>query len=84
MRHLHPTVLVSLYICAAQGYIAQKEHEKALDMLQHYSEIVTGDIYPLSLHSDDFFDLMDGWFTKFGVGHDLPRDEKTIRKACPT
>lgn len=81
MRHLHPTVLVSLYICAAQGYIAQKNHDKALDMLQQYTEVVTGDIYPLSLHSDDFFDLMDGWFAKFGVGHDLPRDEKTIRKS---
>lgn len=36
-------------------------------MLQQYTEIVTSDIYPLSLHSDDFFDLLYGWLTKLGV-----------------
>lgn len=81
MRHLHPGVLVNLYICAAQGYIAQNNHDKALDMLQQYTEIVTSDIYPLSLHGDAFFDLLDDWLIKLDLGNDLPRDEKTIRKS---
>lgn len=81
MRHLHPGVLVGTYICAAQGYIAQNNNDKALDMLQQYSEIVTSDIYPLSLHGDAFFDLLDGWLEKLDLGTDLPRDEKTIRKS---
>ncbi len=79
MRHLHPGVLVGLYICAAQGYIGQDNQDKALDMLQQYTEIVTSDIYPLSLHGDDFFDLLDNWLIKLDLGNDLPRDEKTIR-----
>jgi transcriptional regulator with XRE-family HTH domain len=81
LRHLHPAVLVGLYICAAQGYIVQNNHDKALDMLQLYTEIVTSDIYPLSLHGDNFFDLLDSWLIKLGFGQDLPRDEKTIRKS---
>jgi len=81
MRHLHPGVLVGLYISAAQGYIAQKNHDKALDMLQQYTEIVTSDIYPLHLHGDAFFDLLDGWMDKLDLGNDLPRDERTIRKS---
>ena len=81
MRHLHPGVLVGIYICAAQGYIAQNNHDKALDMLQQYTEIVTSDIYPLSLHGDDFFDLLDGWLVKLDLGNDLPRDERTIRRS---
>lgn len=81
MRHLHPGVLVGLYISAAQGYIAQKNHDKALEMLQKYTEIVTSDIYPLHLHGDAFFDLLDGWLDKLDLGTDLPRDEKTIRKS---
>lgn len=81
MRHLHPAVIVGLYICAAQGYIAQKNHDKALDMLQRYTEIVTSNIYPLHLHGDAFFDLLDGWMDKLDLGNDLPRDEKTIRKS---
>jgi transcriptional regulator with XRE-family HTH domain len=81
MRHLHPGVLVGLYISAAQGYIAQKNNDKALEMLQKYTEIVTSDIYPLCLHGDAFFDHLDGWLDKLDLGTDLPRDEKTIRKS---
>lgn len=81
MRHLHPGILVGLYISAAQGYITQKNHDKALEMLQKYTEIVTSDIYPLCLHSDAFFDLLDGWLDQLDLGTDLPRDEKTIRKS---
>jgi Predicted transcriptional regulators len=81
MRHLHPGILVNLYICAAQGYMAQNNNNKALDLLEQYTEIVTGDIYPLKLHSDSFFDLLDEWLIKLDLGSDLPRDEKTIRKS---
>ena len=81
MRHLHPGVLVGLYISAAQGFIAQKNYDKALEMLQKYTEIVTSDIYPLCLHGDDFFNLLDGWLDQLDLGTDLPRDEKTIRKS---
>lgn len=81
MKHLHPGVLVGLYIGAAQGYVAQNDHDKALDMLQQYTEIVTSDIYPLSLHGDDFFDQLESWLTRLDLGNDLPRDEKTIRKS---
>lgn len=57
LRHLHPGVLVNLYISAAQGYIGQKNHDMALEMLQKYTEIVTSDIYPLCLHGDAFLTI---------------------------
>jgi len=81
MRHLHPGVLVGIYISAAQGYISQKNNDKALEMLQKYTEIVTSNIYPLSLHGDEFFDLLDDWLNKLDLGDALPRDERTIRKS---
>jgi len=81
MKHLHPGVLVGTYIAAAQGYMMQQNNERALDMLQQYTNIVTGDIYPLTLHGDDYFDRMGGWLDKLELGNDLPRDDKTIRKS---
>jgi len=81
MKHLHPGVLVGLYISAAQGYVAQKNHDRALEMLEMYTEIVTSEIYPLRLHGDTFFDLLDNWLDQLDLGTDLPRDEKTIRKS---
>lgn len=81
MRHLHPAVLIGIYISAAQGFITQGNHGRALDMLQQYTEIVTGDIYPLCLKGDTFFDLMDDWLDELDLGTGLPRDEKTIRRS---
>jgi len=81
MRHLHPGVLVGIYIAAAQGYMMQGNSERTLDMLQQYTEMVTSDIYPLSLHGDDFFDLLERWLDELELGRDLPRDEKTIKKS---
>jgi transcriptional regulator with XRE-family HTH domain len=81
LRHLHPAVLAGLYISAAQGYIAQRNHDQALEMLQKYTRVVTSDIYPLTLHSDTFFDLLGGWLDQLDLGNSLPRDEKTIRKS---
>ena len=81
MKHLHPGVLVSIYIAAAQGYMTQGDRDKTLDMLQQYAEIVTSDIYPLILHGDSFFDHLESWLDKLDLGTDLPRDEKTIKKS---
>ena len=81
MRHLHPGVVVGTYIVAAQGYVAQNNHDRALDMLQQYTDIVTDDIYPLKLHGDEFFDQLDQWLIKLDFGQDLPRDDKMIKRS---
>ena len=81
MKHLHPAVLIGLYLSAAQGYITQGNHGRALDMLEQYTEIVSGDIYPLCLKGDAFFDLLDSWLDDLDLGTGLPRDEKTMRRS---
>lgn len=81
MKNLHPGVIIGTYLTAAQGYMVQGNRDRALDMLQQYTEIVTGDIYPLRLHNDAFFDLLEDWLGKIDIGTDLPRDNKTIRKS---
>ena len=81
MKHLHPAVIVGLYLSAAQGYCMQQNYEKALAMLEQYTEIVTGNIYPLKLQGDAFFDLLGSWLDQLDLGTGLPRDEKTIKKS---
>lgn len=81
LRRLHPSLLINLYIAAAQGYIALGRNEAALSMLQKYAQLVTGDIYPLRLHGDDFFDLVDEWLAESGMGTAPPRSEKTVRRS---
>lgn len=81
LMHLHPGLIVGLYLTAAQGYIVQGNHAKALKMLQEYTDLVTGDIYPLQLQGDEFFDLLDSWLEELELGNSLPRDDKVIRQS---
>jgi transcriptional regulator with XRE-family HTH domain len=81
LKRLHPGVFIGLFLSAAQGYMIQGNHDRALDMLQSYTDIVTSDIYPLSLHGDDFFNLLNEWLEQIDLGTALPRNEKTIRQS---
>ncbi|MPN04002.1 hypothetical protein SDC9_151238 [bioreactor metagenome] len=81
LARLHPGVYVGVHLTAAQGYAMQGNAAKALDMLEGYAEIVTGDIYPLALHGDAFFNLLGGWLESIDLGPSLPRGEKTVRRS---
>lgn len=81
VKVLHPSALIKLLIFASQGYVSLGNTDKALDILEEYAELVTGDIYPLQLKGDDFFNLLDGWFEEFPLGTALPRDEKIVRRS---
>ena len=80
MKQLHPVVLLNLYLAASQGHLANGDADKALDMLEKYAQIAAQDIYPLKLHGDDFFDLLDGWLEELFLGVEAPRNEKIIRQ----
>ncbi|PJI06818.1 MULTISPECIES: helix-turn-helix domain-containing protein [Clostridium] len=80
MEKLHPTFLLKVYICAAQGYASLGEQDRALDILNKYTEISIGDIYPIKLHGDDFFDLLDDWLLQLDLGIKPVTDEKTIKQ----
>ncbi|GAA6396209.1 helix-turn-helix domain-containing protein [Solibaculum mannosilyticum] len=82
IEDLHPGLLMSFFISAAQGFMILGDEEKALDLLEQYVDLVTRDIYPLHLHGDSYFNLLDDWFeTTLTLGSDLPRDETIIRKS---
>ena len=56
------------------------ENEKALTVLEKYTELAVGDIYPIKLKGDDYFDLLEEWFERsLSLGAYPPRDESVIR-----
>ena len=83
LKELTPATILGFYISAAHGFIANNNINKALELLETYTEIVTGDIYPVSLvKQDKFFDLIDsttGHLT-YGIA-EVPRDEKSIKQS---
>ena len=81
VRNLHPSILAKFHILAAQGYMTLGNKNRALEILEEYTELVTGDIYPLQLKGDDCFNLIEEWFDEFDLGTALPRDEKIVRQS---
>ena len=81
LKRLHPSLLINLYIVAAQGFTMLENTEKALEILEKYAELVTGDIYPLELKGDGYFNLIDQWIEELDLGNVPPRSEKIIRKS---
>lgn len=82
LKTLHPGILLTLYISSAQGFMAFGNEEKALDLLEKYTNLALDDIYPLHLHGDSYFYLLDEWIeNNLILGDALPRDESVVRKS---
>jgi transcriptional regulator with XRE-family HTH domain len=81
LEELHPSILLPFYLIAAQGNLVNGNTDKAIKCLESYTRIATGDIYPLKLKGDNFFNLIDAWFENFPIGTNLPRDEKIIKRS---
>ena len=78
LKNLHPALLVEFYIISAQGYTMAGNTNKALEILENYAELVTGDIYPLKIKGDDYFNLLEEWIETLDLGNAFPRDDKII------
>ena len=81
LKNLHPSLLMKLYIYAAEGYVKLGNSNRALEILEEYVKLVTGDIYPLRLKGDDYFNLIDEWLEALDLGTALPRSEKLVRQS---
>lgn len=77
---LHPNTMAQIYFSAAQVYSFQNNSEKALNMLEKYTEICTMDFSYFSLHGDSFFDEIHKWFADFDLGAQTPRNEKVVKE----
>ena len=79
---LHPGVLLPCYLAMAQGMLFFQRQEEALLMLEKYTDLAAGDIYPLRLHGNSYFDLLDQWIDEsIDLGDYPPRDESVIRRS---
>jgi hypothetical protein len=81
LKRLHPGLFSGFLLSAAQGCMSIEKAEMAMEMLEMYTDMVTGNIYPLKLHGDSYFDLLDVWLRELDLGDSLPRSEKTIKKS---
>jgi len=80
VQNLHPAILFAFYLSGAQGYVMLGDVDKALDVLEHYVDLATRDIYPITFSGDAFFDKVETWFADFDLGAKPPRSDAAIRE----
>lgn len=79
---LHPTLAISIYLSIAQEYALCGQQERALEFLERYQVLALSDIYPVQLHGDAFFDLLEDWLEEtLPLGSNLPKEETVLRKS---
>ena len=82
LKDLHPSVLLSLCLAAAQCFARQGDSDKALSLLEYYTQTAASNIDSMWLHGDSYFNLLDPWLEEtLALGKDFPRDDALIRKS---
>lgn len=81
LESLQPNIILQVYYVAAQLKCTRGNKEEALKMLEKYADICISRLFPLSLHGDDYFNLIDKWLTDSELGYIIPRNEKTIKES---
>ena len=82
LETLHPASLLTAHITAAQGFMQLNNFQRALACLQSYADLAISDLYPLILHGDSYFNLLDQWIEQaLPLGSAPPRDETLIRRS---
>ncbi len=80
LERLHPNAMAGFCYQAAIVYGIHDKKRKALDMLKRYVDAVdyllTGE--NLTLHGDDYFNRISGWYEQLDIGSDAPRDKRLI------
>lgn len=79
LSDLHPGILLTCYITMAQEWTMLGETENALSVLEKYTNLASRNIYPMRLHGDSYFHLLDDWINTLTLGSYPPREESVIR-----
>lgn len=81
LDELHPNTTVNLYLATAQGYAINKQNEKALELIQKYTDVCIKNIYNFKLRGDEFFDKIENWLKELDLGVNTPRSHELIKQS---
>lgn len=81
MKEILTNAVFGIHIVAAQGYLIQKNEEKAIEALEKYVDTACGYQYPLRLKGCGYFTQIDKWLEdNICIGTNTPLDETIIKK----
>ncbi|MFT8838090.1 helix-turn-helix domain-containing protein [Liquorilactobacillus satsumensis] len=78
---LHPVAMMNLQLSAAAGFAQQRETTALFEVLTEFVSIFTATKFPVKLHGDRYFDLIDDWLEHLDIGSQLPRDPAQVQSS---
>lgn len=77
----HPTMLFQLYLSLAVAF-AKLEDEQALEYLEQAIRLFTKkSFFPIKMKENALFEQLDGFFERFQLENEAPRNEKMIQQS---
>lgn len=82
LEALHPNLAAQFYYQSAVVYARNKKEEKALEALEGFVKCVRKllDAERITLHGDDYFNMLDEWIEELPLGDLAPRDKSLVKK----
>lgn len=79
VEDLHPAMLINLYLIAARSYTAQGNKDKALDILELFTQCVLRlEKTEFALHGNRIFDVVDCYLKAMEIDTETPRGQQAI------
>lgn len=81
LADLNPSLYFPVYLTAAQSFLSQGKTERALDMLEAYTDVaLRNDLFPLIMKTSSVFDALGDLFANLPLGAGAPRSDRLVRE----
>lgn len=82
LRKLHPASYLTFLLAEFQGLTAQYKIEEGLNNFAEVIEVMRELDYPLELHGDGYFDLVDHWIDdQLALSSTMPRNQAIVNES---
>jgi transcriptional regulator with XRE-family HTH domain len=81
VARLYPNALIQVTFAAAMCLAEQGQAQRALGFLEQSVAAFDNFEFPLLLHGDAYFDLVDEWLCDSEIGVDAPRDAALVKQS---
>lgn len=81
MRKLHPNTCMQFYFSVAQCAALSANREMLYPYLEKFVDVCIHDLFPFSLHGDEYFTLLEDWLEQLDLGTNAPRNTDIIKQS---
>jgi len=81
VRRYHPAIVITMLLAAAGTYASINNKEETINLLEEYAKISVSGIFPLKLHGDEFFDMVEGELENLDLGTEMVRSEEAVKQS---